>query len=217
MVQILPEVPSFGTQFARGLGAGLSQGLGKSADFAMKMNLQQAKQKEKETNALAEAMQTASSSIDTLENLINKPGIGLLSQLNPSAEARRNRGLFQSTTSGIIPIFKSLFPRGMTQTEFKYITDTYIPQSHDTEATIRGKIEGLKNILNKKMKNPDLSFKEVTGIKEKKEPETLENKTKKEKFNASNPEHKAKANQLFKTHKNKEKVREILKREFEGL
>ena len=34
MVDILPEAPSFGTKFARGLGAGLSQGLGQASDFA---------------------------------------------------------------------------------------------------------------------------------------------------------------------------------------
>jgi len=36
-------------------------------------------------------------------------------------------------------------------------------------------------------------------------------------FSSSNPEHKAKAEQLFKTFKDKEKVREKLKLEFEGV
>ena len=40
---------------------------------------------------------------------------------------------------------------------------------------------------------------------------------KKPTFNASNPEHRAKAQQLHKTYKNKDKVREILRREFEGI
>lgn len=43
MVQILPEAPSFGTQFARGIGAGLSAGVGKGADFASQLGMEKAK------------------------------------------------------------------------------------------------------------------------------------------------------------------------------
>lgn len=45
MVQILPEVPSFGSALARGLGGGIAQGLSKSAQFAQKLNLEKQKQK----------------------------------------------------------------------------------------------------------------------------------------------------------------------------
>lgn len=43
MVQILPEVPSFGTSFARSLGAGLSRGVEQGIDYAQKLNLQKQK------------------------------------------------------------------------------------------------------------------------------------------------------------------------------
>lgn len=45
MVQILPENPSFGTQLARNLGAGFSQGVSQAADFASKMAMKRAEMK----------------------------------------------------------------------------------------------------------------------------------------------------------------------------
>lgn len=43
MVNILPEAPSFGTQFARGLGAGISSGIGRGVDFAAQLGMEKAK------------------------------------------------------------------------------------------------------------------------------------------------------------------------------
>lgn len=39
---VLPEVPSFGTQLARGLGGGLGAGISSAADFAQKLALKRA-------------------------------------------------------------------------------------------------------------------------------------------------------------------------------
>lgn len=47
MVQILPEVPSFGTQFARSIGTGLGAGISKGADLATQMALEKYKQKQR--------------------------------------------------------------------------------------------------------------------------------------------------------------------------
>lgn len=49
MVQVLPEVPSFGTQFARNLGGGFSQGLSRRAEFFEKMALQKQKQEQQQS------------------------------------------------------------------------------------------------------------------------------------------------------------------------
>lgn len=42
MVQILPEIPSFGSQFARALGGGLSQGIASAGDVASKLMMEKA-------------------------------------------------------------------------------------------------------------------------------------------------------------------------------
>lgn len=47
MVLVLPEVPSFGQQFARNLGAGVSQGVGNTADFYSKLGVEKLKDKQK--------------------------------------------------------------------------------------------------------------------------------------------------------------------------
>lgn len=43
MVQILPEIPSFGTQFARNFGAGISQGLGQATQLFQQLLLEKHK------------------------------------------------------------------------------------------------------------------------------------------------------------------------------
>jgi hypothetical protein len=47
MVQIIPEVPSFGAQFARSLGGGLSKGIESATDYASKLGIDKAKQQQK--------------------------------------------------------------------------------------------------------------------------------------------------------------------------
>lgn len=85
-------------------------------------------------------------SLDALENLVKSPGIGLMGSINPSGKARFNRGEFQAITASILPLFKSMFPRGFTEKEFKFIQDKYIPRPSDTEETIKGKIKGLREL-----------------------------------------------------------------------
>ena len=89
----------------------------------------------------------AVSALNTLERMIEEPGIGLLGRLNPSGTARKNRGIFESTQAAILPLFKGMFPRGMTEKEFRFIQDHYIPQASDTEEKIRGKIQGLRQLV----------------------------------------------------------------------
>lgn len=48
MVQIIPEAPSFGMQFARSMGAGLGAGISKGADLGMQMALEKYKQKQRQ-------------------------------------------------------------------------------------------------------------------------------------------------------------------------
>lgn len=86
------------------------------------------------------------SAIDELEKLAGQTGIGLSGQINPSQDARFNRGRFQSLQAKLLPLFKGMFPRGMTEKEFKFIQANYIPQVGDTEAKIKGKLQGLREL-----------------------------------------------------------------------
>lgn len=141
---IIPEAPSAGTQLARGLGGGLGAGLTNAAQFAQQMALQK-----QGSQSAAEQLQPnpAAKALDDLEALVGKKGIGFAGGLNPQGEARYNRGMFNSLQSSLLPLFKSMFPRGMTEKEFKFINENYIPQASDTEETIKGKIAGLRQLM----------------------------------------------------------------------
>tara|TARA_R110000868_G_scaffold121883_3_gene323337 strand:- start:6717 stop:7379 length:663 start_codon:yes stop_codon:yes gene_type:complete len=105
--------------------------------------------------------------ISEMEELLSKPGIGMLGRLNPSNESRFNRGKFQSLQAAVLPLFKSMFPRGMTEKEFKHVNENYIPQPGDTIETIKGKISGLKGLLSSgesEMKMPKESKSEMSWV-----------------------------------------------------
>ena len=89
----------------------------------------------------------AINAINSLEQLVGQEGIGLSGAFNPFSKARFNRGQFKPLQAAIMPLFKSMFPRGMSEKEFKFVNDNYVPQADDTEETIKGKIEGLKQLV----------------------------------------------------------------------
>lgn len=241
MVQIIEEnvQPSFASQFAKQFGAGAGQGFGQrlsqipdilsqkkrlqSEDEALKrMGIdlsgasdpeirkaavtQLLKQKEDKNLEKSNVFRSLKDTVGKLRDLSSKSGIGLLGRFSPSGEARYNRGQFQTLKSELLNYYKSLFPRGITQQEFKKFEQEYIPNENDTEERIRGKLDAYENLVQNKLE----SFGEE-------KPQNTEKKSGKVSFNLKNPEHKAKAQQLYKKLKDKEKVREALKREFEGL
>jgi len=91
----------------------------------------------------------AAKALDQLESLIGKPGIGLLNAnfKGLSKEALSNKGKFESTKAAVLPLFKQLFPRGMTEKEFLIVMEDFMPKYNDSEAKIKGKIEGLRGML----------------------------------------------------------------------
>lgn len=90
----------------------------------------------------------AVNALNTMESLIKAPGIGQLGgNLNFTAEARRNRGLFTASQAAVLPILKQIFPRGMTEKEFLIAEEKWIPQPNESQASIEGKIQGLRQIL----------------------------------------------------------------------
>lgn len=211
MVQILPEVPSFGTQIARGLGAGISSGIGGGLEFIKEMALEKQKQasKQKEDKAIEKerAAQGLRGTVDKIRSLVGKAGTGLTGNLNYSEEARYNRGMIRTLSSDLLSFYKSLFPRGITQEEFKRLERDYIPGKFDTDSEMLGKLDAFEDLINRR-----LSEGEAEG-----QPSKKTGKANKVLFNPKNPEHKAKAEQLHKKFKDRERVRQELKREFEGL
>lgn len=86
------------------------------------------------------------SAIDELESLVNSSGIGFLAQINPSGKARYNRGKFKALQARLLPLFKSFFPQGMSEKEFIFVQENYLPQPGDSEQKIRGKLQGLREL-----------------------------------------------------------------------
>lgn len=214
--------PSFSSLLGSSVGSGFSKALGDELTSQMEMRRDLSKA------LLAGGMKGHSSggaleALDRLESLVPKKGVGLSGRINPFAltgQGAENRGEFDATLASLLPAFKSLFPRGFTEKEFKTITERYLPAHHDTEATIRGKIRGLRNMVRHlegggspedmpktEIHDPNLAFFEEKSIPK--------DRIEKMRFDISNPEHIAKRNQLMKAFKNdREKVRKALNREF---
>lgn len=138
--------------FQRELGMDVSGFSPEARQQILKGHLEQKSVAQKLSAEQAEkgkGLQIASNALDVLDNMIGKPGIGMAGRINLGEKARMNRGIFESTQAAILPVFKSLFPRGMTQQEFTRIMNDWIPQPGDTEAKIRGKVSGLRNLFSK--------------------------------------------------------------------
>lgn len=223
MVQILPEVPSFGTQIARGLGSGFSQGLAQSLQFAQekakesrrqkmlqqieslsgnrpsspmlsptdsdqgtpsisgqptmeedpfakakayaaagehdlsRVASEEAKQRSKEIakhKEKSETKQRSQEAFDRMSEILNSGNIGFGSKIKShiptekGAEAAESVGEFESLSGALESMLVEMVNKGtLSNTRFKYITETLLPKPDDREATIRGKLKGLSKEL----------------------------------------------------------------------
>jgi len=236
MVQIIPEMPSFSSQLGLQLGAGVGKGLAgfaeqlagkrriaKENEALSRMGLdlagmtdpeirkavvtQSLKAKTDKEAEKIQLLQGIKGTINEIRSLSEAPGIGFFSQYKPTPEAFYNRAKLKTLSSDMLTFYKSLFPRGITQEEFKRFEKDYLPKPSDTTASIQGKLDAFEDLINRKIG----SFEEPAE----KAPKKVE-KEGKTKFNISNPEHKAKRDQLMKTYKgDRQRVEEILRREFE--
>jgi len=202
------ERPSFSTQLARGLGAGISSGLGQTAQFAQQMALQKQKTSNlaKETKQLEKIkmMETGLGTIGRMRELIPSAGgwtsgpLNKISSLFPG-ETQKNRAELESLGRSLIPLVAAGVPV-RNQREFaeysKIITD---PSSSGPQ--LEGALNAIQDILERSI-GEDPEEKKIS-------------KKEKVRFSADNPEHRKKAEQLHRTYNDKEKVREILSREFE--
>lgn len=192
---------------AEQLTGGARRGISRAKDYAAKLGIEREKNLFKQHEEKKANLENVSGILDKLENLTNESGIGFFGEYNPLGEAAAHRGKYTSLTAGLLPAFKSLFPRGFTEREFKVIQDKYIPKYGERISTQKGKIQGLRTIFSNlqqgKQWNSNLS-----------EEESKSEKIKKSKFNRNNPEHRAKAQQLFDT-LDEDEAMKALAREFE--
>ncbi len=87
-----------------------------------------------------------------LVDLLEKGNVGRGSSAHPGAllggETAEDIGEFESLTGALEgALVKEVNKGALSNTRFKYITDTLLPKSGDTQATIRGKLKGLAATL----------------------------------------------------------------------
>jgi hypothetical protein len=228
MVDIISErrQPSFGERLNSSLGVGLEKGsqlyqghkqnkalekMGIDPDIYdpeyRKVLLQGfAKKKEDASINKIKTLEGLKKSISEMKQLAQEKGIGLLGNFNQGDMARYNRGRMQTLKGELLNYYKTLFPRGLTQQEFKKLESDYLPSNLDTVSGMDGKLDAFSDLIERKLESEE--------AEEEKKPN--EEKKGKVKFNLKNPEHKAKRDQLMKKFNNdREKVQKALLREFQ--
>lgn len=208
MVQILPKVPGFGESMGAALGGGFGQafgsGMNQAAQFAQQLKLEEAKKRSMLDAMQNEKFETGLDVIKGMKELVAKGNLGRGSGFMGlfGGETAKDRAEYEQLGKSLIPLVAAGVPV-RNQKEFeeykKVITDPSAP-----DAAIEGALSGLERIFEQKL---------ASGEQQK----TAQGKGKgKVKFDISNPEHKAKRNQLLKRFKNdRAKVKEYLDKEFE--
>lgn len=223
MVQIISEnkPPSTAEKFSRAVGTGIDQGqklyqqhqedetlknmgLGHLSGLSPELKKlgfsEHLKGQREEKKAKKDLGTTFGTILNEMKDLQEYVGPLKVAALNPYSETSGKRSQINNLRLSLEGLFRDLtlkgqFPKAIYERILKEL-----PQASDTPEQYLNKIEGIEKILSAQM----------SGQK-------TENKSEKVKFDPSNPEHKAKAEQLFKHYNNKDRVRQELKREFEGL
>lgn len=226
MVEIIEEnvQPSFADKLFRGLGqAAQGAAVGIPMAFGQKMQTEKenealkkmgidlsgiadpetrkillqgfTKKKQEDTNVKNQAIR----SIGDMREIIKKGHTGLNIFNMITSEGRADRAALDTAALNLERLAADMVGKGtLSQQRFKYLKER-LPSGFKTDAENEAILDEWEKILSEEESAPS------------------KKKAAKTKFNPQNPEHKAKAEQLYKTYKNKDKVRDILKREFEGL
>jgi len=145
--------------------------------------------------------------LDQMEGLIDNVGPALAnpSSWNPYSEKSGKRSQINTLRLSLEGLFRDLtlkgqFPKAIYERILKEL-----PSASDTPEQYKNKIQAIRDILQSHTGGGGAGGSSMMGNKPK------------PRFNEKHPEHKKKAEQLFKTYKDVEKVREALGREFEGV
>jgi hypothetical protein len=199
MVQILEGTPSFGQSMGKALGSGLGEGIrtgsNRAAEFSQAMQMQKAKQKQEDTGLKLRGLE----SIDQMREILSRGKTGWNFFNYATEEGRADRQAMDTAALNLERLAVEMQGKGtLSKPRFEYMLQR-LPSSDKSDAANKSALDEWERILGGEG--------EIKGKKSKSKPI----------FDSSNPEHKSKASQLYKTYGDKEKVREKLKLEFEGL
>jgi hypothetical protein len=205
MVNVLPGVqrkPSFGEIVGAGLGQGAKEGFSQALQRKHELELADTRKKKEEDFKFQTGLET----IEAMRQIVSKGNVGRGSGILGffGGETARDRGELEQLGTSLIPLVAAGVPVRNRQEFEKYskiITDPSSPEDQ-----LIGALNGLEKIFKNK----------VSGEEKEKSPQKRKSKGK-VRFDLSNPEHRAKRDQLLKAYKgDQEKVAEILDREFES-
>jgi hypothetical protein len=195
MVQILEGKPSFGQSIGAALGGGLGSGISQGAEFAQQMMLQNAKTKKEDTGLKLRGLE----SIDEMRDILSRGNTGWNFWNYATEEGRGDRAAMDAAALNLERLAVEMQGKGtLSKPRFDYMVKR-LPSSSKSDAENEKILDEWERILGE---GPEKKSKKSKG---------------KIKFDSSNSEHRAKAEQLFKTFGDKEKVREKLKLEFEDV
>ena len=128
---------------------------------------------EKDWAFLGDAMKSADAadqveqSLREMEKIRERGHIGPLSAAKGllSADTRSDKAAYDTHASNVINLYKTMFPRGVTQVEFKRISEQWLPKSNDTSATNKAREDSFKQMVDlvKKRNQVMLSFQKPDG------------------------------------------------------
>lgn len=220
MVQILPEIPSTAKMLGHGFGQqipGMVQALlgrvqgGKESEAIKRLtgedvsglspevrrdyfkNLTSGRMNKQQEKVMA--LETGLGTIQKMRELISSAGPSNYIQGLLGGETTKNRAELEALGRSLIPLVAAGVPI-RNQKEFEEYRKV-ITNPNSRQAELEGALNGIQSILERSTDSVE------------------EMKRKKQKFSSTNPEHRKKAEQLYKTYKDKEKVREALAKEFE--
>lgn len=198
---VLPEIQSLGTQLGRGLGGGFSSGLSSSMNLHSEMAKKLAGEKVNKQQEKLNAIETGLGTIEQMRGLLSSAGPSNWVHGLFGGETTKNRAELESLGRSLIPLVSAGVPI-RNQREFTEYAKT-ITNPNARQAELEGALNGIESLLSRSVEQ---------GSERTSKPKSMK---KSSKFDVNNPEHKKKAEQLYSTYKDKEKVREILSREFE--
>ena len=105
----------------------------------------------KEEEEKKQVRDTAQSSFNTMSSILRKGNIGRGSGVKSffGGKAAKDTGQFLSASAGLEAMLVDMVSRGaLSNSRFKYITETVLPKPTDTDAEIEGKLTSLAELLN---------------------------------------------------------------------
>jgi hypothetical protein len=87
----------------------------------------------KKINENAHAALNVKSSLDKMKEIRNRGYLGLAAKL--TSKGRADAAAYDVLGSGVLSLWKTLFPRGFTNTEFTHIENHWKPSPYNTDAT----------------------------------------------------------------------------------